>query len=153
MVGGRGENAKPFYLSGSGLSWRPAEPRTTADPDWFEFFITANTPNSVFLRTSNQAGSIAGRVADKQAGVPAIPVFLWPAAPEIRRRAGGPQVLAANAKGEFRFEGLPPGDYRLMASFDYDEVGEDIVAAANAVLVTVTASGIARVELSPYLAP
>ena len=143
----------PYHLSGSGLSWRPAEPRPTADPDWFEFSIMSNSQNSVVLRTSNQAGGIAGKVADKQKGVAAIPVFLWPAAPDIRRRAGGPRMIAANVQGEFRFEGLPPGAYRIMASFDYEEVDEDILATANATAVTVAPSAVARVELSPYLAP
>jgi protocatechuate 3,4-dioxygenase beta subunit len=147
-----GRMAAPYHLTGSNLSYRLTEPRPTAHPDWFEVQV-ADRYGSILLRTSNQAGSIAGKVTEQQKGVPGIPVFLWPVAPESRRRAGGPHAVSSNAAGEFRFEGLPPGDYRLVASFDYDEVDADVLAAANAATVTVTASAVARAELTPYLAP
>jgi hypothetical protein len=147
-----GKMAAPYYLSGATLYFRESEPRPTAHPDWFEVQIT-DRGTSVLLRASNQAGSIAGKVVEKTKGVPAIPVFLWPVAAETRRKAGGPRVLETNAAGEFKFEALPPGAYRVMASFDYDEVDDDVILAANALLVTVETSGVARAELVPYLAP
>jgi hypothetical protein len=122
--------AAPYYLSGATLYFRESEPRPTAHPDWFEVQIT-DRGTSVLLRASNQAGSIAGKVVEKTKGVPAIPVFLWPVAAETRRKAGGPRVLETNAAGEFKFEALPPGAYRVMASFDYDEVDDDVILAAN----------------------
>jgi uncharacterized protein (DUF2141 family) len=147
-----GRMAAPYYLSGANLYFRENQPRPTADPDWFEVHVV-DRGTSVLLRASNQAGSVAGKVVEKQQGVAAIPVFLWPVGTDTRRKAGGPRVSAANAAGEFRFEALPPGDYRVMASFDYDEVDDDVILAANALLVKVEPSGVARAELAPYLAP
>ncbi len=148
-----GRLASPLFLAGANLSFRPGEPRPSAHPDWFEFELRSESYASVSLRTSNKAGTIAGRVREGQKGVAAIPVFLWPVGANIRRRAGGPRIASANADGDFRFEGLPPGEYRLLASFDYDEVDDEIVAAANALALTVETSAVARPELTPYLAP
>ena len=147
-----GRLASPLYLAGAHLNFRPGEPRPSAHPDWFEFELSESYPR-VSLRTSNKAGTIAGRVREGQKGVPGIPVFLWPVANDVRRRAGGPRTLAANAEGEFRFQGLAPGEYRLIASFDYDEVDEEIVVAADAITLRVEASTVSPAELSPYQAP
>ena len=149
-----GRLAPPLYLAGTNPGFRRSEtPRASAHPDWFEFNLRAGSYQNVSLRTSSKAGTIAGRVREGQKGVPGIPVFLWPVTGEVRRQAGGPQTLAANAEGEFRFQGLPPGQYRLIASFDYDEMEEEIVVSANAVTLTVETSTVSPAELSPYLAP
>ena len=149
-----GKLAAPLHISGAGLIWRQISPRATADPDWFEFQIPGGDQFvPVAIRTSSQVGSAAGRVVEQQKGIPGIPVFLWPVAAETRREAGGPQRSTTNVSGEFRFEGLPPGDYRLLASFDYDEVDEEILAAGNATLLRVEVSGVTRTDLVPYLAP
>lgn len=149
-----GQLAAPLHISGVGLVWRQSAPRATADLDRFEFLIPGGDQFfPVAIRTSSRAGTVAGRVTEQQKGVPGIPVFLMPVAAEIRREAGGPRRLATNVTGEFRFEGLPPGDYRLLASFDYDEVDEEILAAGNATLIRVETTGTARADLVPYLAP
>ena len=142
----------PYYLSGASPTYRQMEPRPSAHPDWFEFLLTDRS-SSVGLRIANQSGNLAGKVMENQKPVAGIPVFLLPVTAETRRRAGGQRTIAATSDGEFRFEGLPPGDYRVLASFDYDDVDDEVMFAANALAIKVEAGATARTDLAPYLAP
>jgi hypothetical protein len=117
------------------------------DPDWFDVFIESGGYGRIVVTVSNQAGQIAGKSA------PAAPVFLWPVAEANRRSLGGIRQVLCDADGQFRFEGLPPGDYRLLASFDAVEVDAELIEASRAPVVRVEAMQVATVELAPWVAP
>lgn len=142
----------PNYVDRVHLDWyRNPTPRPSAHPDWHEVQIEhhGGTAN-VILAVAAKAGAVTGRVLNEDKPVPGIPVFLWPDQPEVRRRSGGPRALFTNLAGEVTFEGLAPGSYRLLASFDFDEVDEEVLEAAQAKPVQVQANGVTRAQLNPY---
>ncbi|MDQ2948027.1 MAG: carboxypeptidase-like regulatory domain-containing protein, partial [Acidobacteriota bacterium] len=71
------------------------------------------------ITVSDRAGQITGTVLGHVSKpVPGAPIFLWPVAESARRSLSGPLQVLSDTDGRFRFGSLPPGDYRLLASFD-----------------------------------
>ncbi len=90
---------------------------------------------------SAQAGQIEGRVKNSAGCF----VLLWAATDRNQQILGGPRQVIADVEGRFAFPGLPPGDYRLMASYDQSALDSDSLGegfAVNAGQTTV-------VELAP----
>ncbi len=85
--------------------------------DWFEVYIDGRY-NRVRIAVSDQAGQIAGTVRTAD-GKPAAgaPVFLWPVAEAARKSLNGAVQSLCDTEGRFRFDGLPPGDYRVAGEF------------------------------------
>src|SRR5581483_3523856 len=115
--------------------------------DWFDVFIDQHGWSRIRVTVSNQAAQITGRVLSDGKGVAAAPVFLWPAAESARRSLGGVLQVLSDTEGHFRFPNLPPGDYRVLASFDVNEVDENTVDMSRAASVHADASQTADVEL------
>jgi len=59
----------------------------------------------------------------------------------------------SDTEGRFRFDSLPPGDYRLLASFDVNEIDEELMEVSKAVVVHAEASQTATIELPVWVAP
>ena len=59
----------------------------------------------------------------------------------------------SDVAGKFRFDGLPPGDYRILASFDLSEVDEEALEEARAMSVTMEASRTSTVDVPLWIAP
>ena len=71
---------------------------------------------------SPRAVGLSGRVLSGGDPVAGAPVFLFPATPEVRRRVNGIKSTYTDPQGRYRFEGLAPGSYLVLSSFDLDEV-------------------------------
>ena len=84
---------------------------------------------------------------------PGAPVFLWPVAESARRSLSGPLQLLSDTEGRFRFDSLPPGDYRALASFDVNEIDEELIEMSRAKVVRVEAAQTATIELPVWIAP
>ncbi len=85
--------------------------------------------------------------------MPGAPVFLWPVEEAGRRSlAGAPQDIT-DTGGNFHFASLPPGDYRVVGSFDLNEIDEEIVEECRAASVRVEASKDAAVDSRLWSAP
>ncbi len=143
------------YIESIGPQIPPVARAGTEQPpdDSFRVLIQNRPGMSVRVVVAQPAAAIAGSVAKDGNPVPGAPVFLWPVADEVRRQLGGARQIFSNTDGKFRFEGLPPGDYRLLTSFDVREVDAEIVDLANAVKIRAEASESAAVELPLWLAP
>jgi len=102
---------------------------------------------------TDQAGEIAGRVMADSKPAPGVPVFLWPLAESARRSLSGPLQGLSDTDGRFRFDSLPPGDYRILASFDVNEIDEELMETSHAVVVHAGASQTATIELPVWMAP
>jgi hypothetical protein len=85
--------------------------------------------------------------------VPGAPVFLWPVADSARRSLSGPLQALSDTEGRFRFDSLPPGDYRALASFDVNEIDEELIEMSRAAVVHAEASQTANIELPVWIAP
>ncbi len=121
--------------------------------DWFEVFIETRSSSRIRITVSDQAGQIAGKVIADSKPVPGAPVFLWPVADSARRSLSGPLQALADSDGRFRFDSLPPGDYRMLASFDVNEIDEEIMETSRAPIVHAEASQTANIELPVWIAP
>ena len=122
-------------------------------PDWFDALIQQIPYWPLTVTVASGAGSITGRVTASGTAMPGAPVFLWPVAPAVRRSIHGPKIAYANIDGQYLFEGLAPGEYRLMSSFDYREVNEAVLEEARAVSVSLRDSQQAASDLTLYQAP
>jgi protocatechuate 3,4-dioxygenase beta subunit len=121
--------------------------------DWFEVFIETRSASRIRITVSDQAGQIACKVVTDSKPVPGAPVFLWPVADSARRSLSGSLQALSDAEGRFRFDSLPPGDYRLLASFDVNEIDEDLLETSRAAIVHAEASQTANIELPVWIAP
>jgi hypothetical protein len=130
---------------------RPGKAERAAD--WFEVFVESRAPSRIRITVSDQAGQISGRVMTDSKAVPGAPIFLWPVAESARRSLGGALQTLSDIEGRFRFASLPPGEYRMLASFDVNEIDEEVVETTRAVGVHVEASQAATVELAVWAAP
>lgn len=136
------------------LFGQPRRPSRIERPsDWYEAFIQARTGSRIRITVSDQAGQIAGRVMAESKPAPGAPVFLWPVADSARRSLGGPLQTLSDTEGRFRFDSLPPGDYRLLASFDVNEIDEELLEASRAAVVHADALQTANTELTVWVAP
>jgi hypothetical protein len=135
----------------------PAPPRrlwkTSRASDWYEAFIEPRVPSTIRITVSDKAGQITGSVMTGDKPTPGVPVFLWPVAESARRSLSGTLQALSNTEGRFRFDGLPPGDYRLLASFDVNEIDEELIELSRAPVTHVEASQTATIELPVWIAP
>jgi hypothetical protein len=135
----------------------PAAPRrpwkAARASDWYEAFIEPRFPSTIRITVSDKAGQITGSVMTEGKPVPGAPVFLWPVAESARRSLSGPVQALSNTEGRFHFDGLPPGDYRALASFDVNEIDEESIEMSRAPVARVEASQTVTIELPVWVAP
>jgi hypothetical protein len=94
------------------------------------------------------AGSVRGAVKSGSEAAVGAPVYLegWDA--ESKQRVGELRSVRTDARGQFRFEGLAPGAYRLLATFEYlNPDVETMGASAQEILVAAHAEKSLDVEL------
>ena len=132
-------------------------PRTSQDEnvsDWYQVFIPARSSFKLRITVSDQSGRITGQAQASSRPSPGTPVFLWPVAVEARRGLSRPvPQLWSDADGRFQFDSLPPGDYRLLATFDVKEVDAELIDLSQAAVVSVGASQNTDVEVPVWVAP
>jgi hypothetical protein len=131
--------------------WRRRKQAGAAD--WYEVFIEPSRPAVLRIVVSERSGQIEGEVRRDGAAVPGVPVYLWPVEEEARRSLGGARQMVADTDGRFRFGSLPPGEYRVLASFDVSEMDEEVAELSRARAVRAEASQKAVVELGVWEAP
>ena len=128
---------------------RKALPPDTA----YEVFIEPILPTRLRITLSDQGGAITGSVSNEGNPVPGAPVFLWPADEAPRRSLMGSRERLTDTEGKFRFDSLPPGQYRVLATFDASEADAELVETARAPAVKVEAGRTATLELAVWVAP
>jgi protocatechuate 3,4-dioxygenase beta subunit len=144
------------YVQAIGTNVREAQRpwRNERPPEWFEAFIPQRGVSRVQIAVSDQAGQIGGAVTSGVGNaLPGAMVFLWPVAEAARRSLGGPRQAVADTAGKYRFDSLPPGDYRLFASFDFSVVDLEDFDEAQAPVFTVQAGQTAVADLRLWVAP
>ncbi|HEY4088678.1 MAG TPA: carboxypeptidase-like regulatory domain-containing protein [Bryobacteraceae bacterium] len=92
-----------------------------AQDGWFPVDI-ATAPH-LEVKLSNKPASISGNVTASSMPVTGAPVFLQLLNPHTPEPALQSWDVRADPQGHYVFNSLPPGDYRLMSSYelDYDE--------------------------------
>jgi len=125
----------------------------TQPPDAFDVFVEYQMFGRVQITVSDRVGQIRGKVTSEGKEAPGVPVFLWPMADGARRSLKGYVQMLSNTNGEYRFDSLPPGEYRILATFDLSEVDEQALEEARAASVRVSAAQTANGDLTVWIAP
>jgi hypothetical protein len=121
--------------------------------DWYDVLVEPRFPSRIRIIVSDQVGQIRGRVTTDGAPVQGAPVFLWPVAESARRSIGGYLQLISDTEGGFVFDSLPPGDYRVLASFDVSEVEDEVIQLSGTPVVHAAALQPVTIELPLWAAP
>jgi hypothetical protein len=121
--------------------------------DWFEVFIEPRAGARIRITISGQSGQISGGVMAEGKPAPGVPVFLWPVAESARRSLSGTPQTLSDTEGRYRFDSLPPGDYRVLATFDAGEIDEDLLNLSQAPLVHADPAQTATLDLPVWSAP
>jgi hypothetical protein len=121
--------------------------------EWFDVYLQFQGRHQVIVTVGDKAAQIAGSVTRDAKGVPGAPVFLWPVAESGRRSLKGYRMVLADTDGKYQFDGLPPGDYRMLATFDFTEVDEGSMDEGLAVTVRAEASRKTGADLVLWVAP
>ena len=144
------------YIESIGPPLTPQQVRLAAEQlpsDSFRVLITNRAGMVVPVVVAEPAGVIAGSVVREGNAVPGAPVFLWPVQDDTQRQLGGTRQILSDTGGKFRFDGLPPGDYRLVASFDVSGIDEEVLLQTNAPTVHAAVSETATKDLGLWIAP
>jgi hypothetical protein len=127
--------------------------RVERAPEWYDIFIDQRAPARIQVMVSDRAAQVTGTVAMAGASIPGSPVFLWPVADDARRSLGGARQTLADTQGHFDFQGLPPGDYRVLATFDYSQADLEVFEEARAPTITIGAGQRTLADLTLWVAP
>jgi len=115
-----------FFASGDSVMQRE-------HPEGWNEFLVRGRNDTVFFTLSPSPGAIHGAVTgpghDPVAGAL---VFLETAGLDPRQRLLDIRSTQTDMRGQYQFAGLPPGSYRLLATFEYQTVDSDIMEAAGA---------------------
>ena len=103
-----------FYVSA--FSGVRSEPNDRPDA-WNE--ITINTFTQVRFSLSAGPGSLHGSVRVAGDVVPGAPVYLETYDPATKRRLTDLRTVRTDLSGAYRFDGLAPGIYRVLATFEF----------------------------------
>ena len=104
-------NAPQFASSGA---------RQPMIPDgWNEVVSGDHNRSYISYRLSSSAGGLMGAVRDGQDAVEGSPVYLERYDTRERKRLTELRTTITDAHGNYSFDGLAPGTYRVLATFEY----------------------------------
>jgi hypothetical protein len=121
--------------------------------EWFDIFIESRSPGRVSIVIADKAAQLSGTVSNEGKPVAGAPVFLWPVAESARRSLHGYRMVIADTEGKYHLDGLPPGDYRLLATYDYTDIDEAALDEGRAITVHATESQKTAADLPLWIAP
>ena len=120
-----------YYVSG--FARRPPGVAVKSRPDgWNEMMISSNAIARFTL--SSGAASVHGNVKASTESVAGVPVYLEGYDPSMRQRVIDLRATRTDMRGAYRFDGLAPGTYRLLATFEYqmpDSAAMDLAGARS----------------------
>jgi hypothetical protein len=134
-----------YYVASFGV--RPLNQRdVTRAEGWNE----AAPNNSIWFALSPGPATVQGSV--KVAGDPAIgaPVYLEAYEPASQRRTLDLHATRTDLRGAYRFDGLAPGTYRVLSTFEYNSPTVAQMDLAGARTVDVPHGGNPTVDLELY---
>jgi hypothetical protein len=119
----------------------------------FDGFIPARQLSRIRVALSDKPGRIAGRVMNRTEAVPGVPVFLLPVTASASRSLGGARETLSDSAGRYAFENLPPGDYRVVASLDVNDITDDIAGIPEPLRLTVAPAQAVSSDVPLWVAP
>jgi hypothetical protein len=144
------EPSPAFYASQFLANGNPAAARADG---WNEdTIVTGAGYNTLKFVLSNSPGSIHGTVTLGTQTAAGAPVFLESSGIDPARRLREPYMVRADTHGQYQFTGLAPGEYRLLATFEYQSPGAVEFDAAAAVRIKIEETRDLQQDLSLFVA-
>ena len=84
--------------------------------------------------------------------VPGVPVFLEPFDLEPAKRVAPVRMARTDARGQYQFTGLAPGQYRLLGTFEYQSPDSAEMELAKPVMVKIEEAKDLQQDLELYVA-
>jgi hypothetical protein len=137
-----------YYAAGFSSSRNQAISDGRAD-GWNEF------PGGFSARftLSGSPGAVHGTVKSGAELVIGAPVFLEPVDLDPARRVTQTFTTRTDVRGQYRFSGLAPGNYRVLSSFEYLNVDSTIMSQAAAKSLLVEATHDLQQDLDLFVLP
>jgi protocatechuate 3,4-dioxygenase beta subunit len=103
--------------------------------------VTITNQGSIRFIVGTNPGGVHGLVSGiAHEPVAGTPVFLEPIDSVSGKQAGDLRSAVADARGQYHFAGLAPGQYRILATFEYLSPDSEVMAASGKTL-TVSEGG------------
>ncbi len=94
--------------------------------------VTITRAGRILFTVSTGPGGVHGQVAGVvREAVAGAPVFLEPIDGQSGRRVGDLRIAICDARGQYHFYGLAPGEYRILATFEYQSPDADAMARSG----------------------
>ena len=140
-----------FYAASFlGPGQQPA-PNARAD-GWNEGVIATGRVAVVKFRISSKPGSLHGTVtAAGHDPAAAAPVYLESYDTETRKRLADVRIVWTGTTGQYQFDGLAPGAYRVLSTFEYQSPDAAAMDAARAVIVKAEEGRTVQQDLDLYV--
>lgn len=136
-----------YYISGfSGSRNNDARP-----DGWNEILISNFSRFTITV--SNGPGGLHGTVKSSNAPAAAAPVFLETWDPVTRRRLLDLRETRTDMRGNYRFDNLAPGDYRVLSTYEYATPDSGAFDAAGALSLRIESSTNPQTDLELYGIP
>ncbi|MDR3703599.1 MAG: carboxypeptidase-like regulatory domain-containing protein [Candidatus Sulfopaludibacter sp.] len=116
----------PGYYAAQLLSSSMAPNQRRAD-GWND--ITITRAGRIVFVVATSPGGVHGQVTGKaHEAVAGAPVYLEPVDATSGARIGDLHTAVTDTRGQYHFYGLAPGQYRILATFEYQSPDEDTMA-------------------------
>ena len=141
-----------YYATGFMMNGRPLPGRADGWNDVNYLSGPNYTAASIRFTLSSSPGAVHGAVNLSSQPVPGVPVFLEPYDLEPAKRLGPMRMTRTDARGQYQFTGLAPGQYRLLGTFEYRSPDSTEMATARAIMVKVEETRDLQQDLELYVA-
>jgi Carboxypeptidase regulatory-like domain len=139
-----------LYASGFQTNGNPVLGRADG---WNEDMIVSGIAvNTVKFVLSNSPGSVHGSVMLGTQQALGAPVFLESSEMEPARRFKEPYMVRTDTRGQYQFSGLAPGQYRLLATFEYQSPTAAEFDMAHAVAIKIEEARDLQKDLDLFVA-
>jgi hypothetical protein len=130
-----------YYVSGAA----PARGR----PDGWQEIVSPGYGQVLFMLSAG-AGAIHGIVSNSDGKVSGAPVYLEAYDAGARKRIADLRTAISDMHGQYRFDGLAPGTYRILGTFEYLLPDAETRDLAGAQLLTIDAHSEQSRDLDLY---
>ena len=114
--------------------------------------VTLRGSGSVLIKLSSRAAAIHGVVnGPGHDPAPGAPVYLEAFDKDAGKRLGELRTVRTDLRGHYHFNGLPPGQYRILSTFEYEKPEPESMEAAGALSVTLSEATDTAQDLDLYV--
>jgi hypothetical protein len=98
---------------------------------WSEFYLHGF--DTIVIKLSSRPAAVHGLVnGPGHDPAPGAPVYLEAFDKDTQKRLGELRTVRTDLRGQYRFNGLAPGLYRILSTFEYEKPDADTMGAAGA---------------------